>query len=379
MTIQATKVTVQATKVAYKGFKEYMSHPQIPSMSAMIPSRKPDLDNFPSTPSAPAAPLTDGNARVKPITIAAGDETYGTLNQLRLNNKYYQIGVSEGQGERKTMEDSYGFIVDYGGIRGQGLFAIFDGHGNKLAAEWCGDNFHKHLKRQLEENPNANIKKEVFPAMFESMDNELSELSQADANMATSGCTAAIAFLKVEDKKLAKISSESLPTSRAALDPPASAKRFLYCANVGDTRVVLSRGRKAERLTLDHKVTEGSEIERIRDLKGLIFRGRVLGYLNLTRSLGNHEAFEGFSMKKYIIGTPYTTKTKLTPEDEFFILACDGLWDVMTDQEAVDLIYDEEDPEKASQMLRDKAFEKYTHDNVTVMVVRLPKNTGNSE
>lgn len=41
------------------------------------------------------------------------------------------------------MEDTHGFVVNFDAVRGQGLFAIFDGHGNQLAAEWCGAEFHK--------------------------------------------------------------------------------------------------------------------------------------------------------------------------------------------------------------------------------------------
>jgi protein phosphatase PTC1 len=52
----------------------------------------------------------------------------------------------------------------------------------------------------------------------------------------------------------------------------------------------------------------------------------------VTRSLGDS------SMKEFVVGSPYTTETALSEEDEFLIVACDGLWDVCEDQEAVDLI-----------------------------------------
>lgn len=39
------------------------------------------------------------------------------------------------------MEDAHSIVVPFGGIRGQGVFAIFDGHAGKHAAEWCGANF----------------------------------------------------------------------------------------------------------------------------------------------------------------------------------------------------------------------------------------------
>lgn len=46
-------------------------------------------------------------------------------------------------GTRRTMEDSHSFVVDFDGIRGQGFFAVFDGHAGKHAAEWCGSHFHE--------------------------------------------------------------------------------------------------------------------------------------------------------------------------------------------------------------------------------------------
>lgn len=41
------------------------------------------------------------------------------------------------------MEDAYSFVVDFAGVKGQGYFAVFDGHAGKYAAEWCGGNFHE--------------------------------------------------------------------------------------------------------------------------------------------------------------------------------------------------------------------------------------------
>ncbi len=57
--------------------------------------------------------------------------------------------------------------------------------------------------------------------------------------------------------------------------------------------------------------------------------------------------------------------------DEFIIVACDGLWDVMTDQEAVDFVRDIDDGEAMSQALVKKALEAGTTDNVTVVCARL--------
>ena len=55
----------------------------------------------------------------------------------------FQLGVHDDKGQRRTMEDAYSFIVDFASVRGQGYFAVFDGHAGKYAAEWCGQHFHE--------------------------------------------------------------------------------------------------------------------------------------------------------------------------------------------------------------------------------------------
>lgn len=82
-------------------------------------------------------------------------------------------------------------------------------------------------------------------------------------------------------------------------------------------------------------------------------------------------------MKNLVVGAPYTTATEIGDDDEFLILACDGLWDVCTDQQAVDLIRDVKDPKKASSILCAYALEQMTTDNITVMVVRLDSRVFN--
>lgn len=96
-------------------------------------------------------------------------------------------------------------------------------------------------------------------------------------------------------------------------------RRVLYCANAGDARGVLCRSGRAVRLTYDHKGTDKQEAKRIMDAGGFVMSGRVNGVLAVTRSLGDS------SMKEYVVGAPYTTETDLTEEDEFMILACDGV------------------------------------------------------
>lgn len=141
--------------------------------------------------------------------------------------------------------------------------------------------------------------------------------------------------------------------------------RVLYTANVGDARLVLCRGGKALRLSYDHKGSDPIEAARITNSGGIMYGNRVNGMLAVTRSLG--DAY----MKSLVTGNPYTTRTVIGTADEFLIVACDGIWDVCTDQEAVDLVRNIMDPKKASQTLVKYAIDNFSSDNITCMVIRL--------
>jgi len=104
------------------------------------------------------------------------------------------------------MEDSHSFVADFAGVRGQGYFAVFDGHAGKHAAEWCGEHFHEELiealHASLEDSENGSSQKkpivpDVLNATFHAVDDTLSRM--ADEGQTHSGCTAVTAFLRLED------------------------------------------------------------------------------------------------------------------------------------------------------------------------------------
>ncbi|KAG0166717.1 Protein phosphatase 2C 1 [Apophysomyces sp. BC1015] len=243
----------------------------------------------------------------------------------------FAIGIAEDRNKRfrRTMEDSHSYVMDFDCVPQQGLFAIFDGHGGRDAAEWCGDHFHERYQST-----------HSVPEILEKTFLHVDDLIKDDQGR-VSGCTAIVAFVQVKDSK-----------------------RILYTANVGDARAVLSHNGKAIRLSYDHKGNDAKETKRIKDSGGLVMNNRVSGLLAVTRSLGD------YPLKEYVIGTPYITETELGAKDKFLILACDGLWDVCDDQTAVKQIKKVEDAQTASKKLLDLAITKGTLDNVSVMVVR---------
>lgn len=162
----------------------------------------------------------------------------------------------------------------------------------------------------------------------------------------------------------------------------------------------VNRSSSAVRITHDHKSTDPEEIARIESAGGIMIRNRVLGVLAVARSLGDH------GLKEYVIARPHLSSTVVrieggddddddsdggdsgsreisdssslatTPrapftDGEFLIVACDGLWDVMDDQEAVDLVRNyahEHGRERVSPLLIKEALRRGSADNITVIV-----------
>ena len=227
-----------------------------------------------------------------------------------------------------------------------GYFAIFDGHAGTFAAEWCGKKLHVLLEDLMRKNPNTPIP-ELLDQTYTSADRQLENLP-----LKNSGCTAITAVLRWEDRvpnnasatgstavaplaaaNLAKgntgdndASNDQTARSNSAADiiqdvkQKATRQRVLYTSNVGDARIVLCRNGKALRLSYDHKGMDENEGRRISKAGGLILNNRVNGVLAVTRALGDSY------LKDLVTGHPYTTETVIQPDqDEFLILACDGV------------------------------------------------------
>ena len=238
-------------------------------------------------------------------------------------NEYYRVASSGMQGWRTGMEDA-------DCVHLEGKFAclgVFDGHGGKEVALYVGRYIVKELKKNasfLRSDYMASLK-ELFLGMdtlmlTEPAKRELHRL-QADGEPAPgevyssfAGCTAVFAMIH---------------------------DNVLYVANAGDSRAVLGRAGTAVDMTYDHKPDNPEEFARITKAGGTVEDGRIMGNLNLSRSLGDYEYKQNASLpaeEQMVTANPELKQIQLTPQDEFIILACDGVWDVLTNQEAVDFV-----------------------------------------
>ncbi|CEI95336.1 Putative Protein phosphatase [Rhizopus microsporus] len=208
------------------------------------------------------------------------------------------------------MEDAHTTLLKLGDTNCS-FFGVYDGHGGSSIAQYTGQTLYKKL---LESKHFAKKEyKEAFRDAFMSVDKALLE----DNNYALdpSGCTA-VAALITDDNNI-------------------------IVANAGDSRAIISSGGKAKPLSFDHKPTNEVEMERIIKAGGFVEFGRVNGNLALSRAIGDFEFKQSEELaaeEQVVTCNPDLTEHKITKEDDFIVLACDGIWDCMSNQEVVDFV-----------------------------------------
>jgi len=166
--------------------------------------------------------------------------------------------------------------------------------------------------------------------------------------------------------------------------------KTLTVANAGDSRGVLCRKEGVTSpLSFDHKPSQDREMKRITGAGGFVNQfGRVNGNLNLSRSIGDMKYKQVPGIPPYgqmITAEPDITQVILEIDDEFIILACDGIWDCLSNEEAVKYVYDRIDAKSTIDIgieMLDEIVSKDPRvsqgiggDNMTVMIIDLqPQN-----
>lgn len=220
------------------------------------------------------------------------------------------------QGWRLNMEDDH--ISEANFTSNSSLFAVFDGHGGAEVARFCGKYFGPTLKKNKKFSGETDIAGALIDTFLE-MDVLLqkpehrSELlsfkNEPGDGESMAGCTANVVLIH---------------------------KNKVYCANSGDSRCICWDGKKVHELSTDHKPDLPVEKERISKAGGFIIEGRVNGNLNLSRALGDLEYKKNPSLKpeeQLISPKPDIVTREITKQDQFLVMGCDGIWEIMTMEE----------------------------------------------
>lgn len=307
-------------------------------------------------------------------------------------NESLKYGMAAMQGWRVCMEDSHIVSLDMGDSKKTSIFAVFDGHGGKLVAMYVA----KHLENVLRasEHFQSDDLGLAIAESFYKIDADLESpegIAELQKLAGVSGRGSISLFPDVEgieipeeEKKAGKkpprqestkefiesalARNSVIPTDQITgmpveetvrdddSDDYAEHKatgmgctavaalirgRDVTIANTGDSRCVISRRGIAEPLTLDHKPVLLEEAERIMNAGGFVRDNRVNGALNVSRTIGDLDFKRNDNLPhthQMVVATPDITTFELQKGDEFLILACDGIWDVLSNQEAVDFV-----------------------------------------
>lgn len=237
-----------------------------------------------------------------------------------------RYGVTSVCGRRREMEDAVSIRPDFlPAASKHHFFGVFDGHGCSHVATMCQDRMHEVV---ADEHNNKSASGEE-PAWKGVMERSFARLDEQAARWATS---------RSRDEPACRC-EQQMPsrcdhvgsTAVVALVSPTQ----VIVANAGDSRAVLSRAGVPVPLSVDHKPDRPDELARIEAAGGRVIYwdgARVLGVLAMSRAIG-----DGY-LKPFVSSEPEVTVTERTDDDECLILASDGLWDVVTNEMACEVV-----------------------------------------
>ncbi|PPD94317.1 hypothetical protein GOBAR_DD08645 [Gossypium barbadense] len=267
----------------------------------------------------------------------------------------FSYGYSSFKGKRPSMEDFYETRISE--VDGQmvAFFGVFDGHGGSRTAEYLKNNLFKNLSTHPDFIKDTKTAIGMKLAKF-------SHHCMMRSSM--------ILLLK-HLNKLMLITSMKRKASKKDAGSTASTAVLLgdrlLVANVGDSRVVASRAGSAVPLSIDHKPDRSDERLRIEDAGGfIIWAGtwRVGGILAVSRAFGDK------LLKPYVVAEPEIQVEEEIDGVDFIIIASDGLWNVLSNEDAVALVQHITDAEAAARKLIKEAYALGSSDNITCVVVR---------
>ncbi|KAJ6252638.1 hypothetical protein M0813_14010 [Anaeramoeba flamelloides] len=147
----------------------------------------------------------------------------------------------------------------------------------------------------------------------------------------------------------------------------------IFCGNIGDSRSVLCRNNNPVRMSVDHKPYLPQERERITKSGGVVTED-----LRINSGLAVSRAFGDLHYQPYVSSCPFVSRFRIQKNDRYIILACDGVWDVMSDQQAIKIVLETKDPIKAAIRIKNYAMYLGSSDNISVVVIDLqPELTKN--
>ncbi|XP_077422718.1 protein phosphatase, Mg2+/Mn2+ dependent, 1Na (putative) [Vanacampus margaritifer] len=262
--------------------------------------------------------------------------------------------VASMQGWRAQMEDAHTCMPHMRGELSEwAYFAVFDGHAGSTVAQYCSRNLLDHILAtgDVKSSEDPEQVKEGIREGFLEIDRHMHKLARED-NWDRSGTTAAAIMISPQ---------------------------YVYFINCGDSRTLLCNDGKLVFYTEDHKPFNPREKERIQNAGGSVTLQRINGSLAVSRALGDFDFKEVDwrpQTEQLVSPEPEVYEVARAARDEFIVLACDGVWDAIGNEELCAFVRSRlqvcDDLREICTQVIDLCLYKGSLDNISIIIVCLP-------
>ncbi|PAA51896.1 hypothetical protein BOX15_Mlig030480g1 [Macrostomum lignano] len=270
-------------------------------------------------------------------------------------------GLSSMQGWRIEMEDAHCAVTGLpGNLAKWSFFAVFDGHAGARISAHCAQQL---LNAIVETDDFKKLDPDAVPPFedvqrgirdgFLNLDSKMRKIPEVELGQDKSGSTAVCVLIS---------------------------PHHIYFANCGDSRGILVRDGKVALATMDHKPINPVEKERIQNAGGSVMIQRVNGSLAVSRSLGDYDYKNvcGRGPTEQLVSPePEIFSESRDDKDQFIVLACDGIWDVMTNEELCSFVLDRARVRNSLSAVCDDVVDTCLHkgsrDNMSVIIIAFDK------
>ncbi|KAK6639422.1 hypothetical protein RUM43_007695 [Polyplax serrata] len=270
------------------------------------------------------------------------------------NGNGLRYGVSSMQGWRQEMEDAHSAIIGLPGadfLKDWSFFAVFDGHYGAKVSEYCAQHLLDSIL-QAEEFQRSDFVPGIRSG-FLMLDSSMRTLPELASGEDKSGSTAVCALVSPKQ---------------------------IYIANCGDSRALLCRNGEPEFSSEDHKPYVPVERDRIQKAGGSVMFQRINGSLAVSRALGDFEykSVEGKGQCEQLVSPEpeIYVLDRSESSDEFLILACDGIWDVMGNRGVCHFVRSRllisDDLQHICNQVVNTCLHKGSRDNMSIVIVTFP-------
>lgn len=262
------------------------------------------------------------------------------------------------RGWRRSNEDFHKHLVpiDQHPWKLWNYFAIFDGHNGSDAAKYASELLHTNLL-------------EAFNEIIKKYSNEQIHSSQLDNYQLNQ--IIKHTFFQLDRQLANLLNDQSGSVCIATLIGP----EHIYLINLGDSRaIIVSDEGQVLESTKDHKPSVGKERERICRAGGHVTQygddvPRVENYLAVSRALGDYSID-----KHFIPPSPDIIQYSKQSSISFIVLACDGVWDVMSNEDVALFIHQRLTNHSLTdivQQLLDHCLQLQSTDNISIYIIKI--------